>query len=803
MTMIKSVQGNPDTFATFDEKKSDAYGLKIGQLIGSEWFNGGLISSGCEFLNRREYVRNKRLFVRGEQDTTQYKTHQSRGSNDLDFFNVDWTNINLVEKFCRIVSNNISDENYRLDIRATDKLTVKLKEDKKDQYRKDIASMPMLKNAKQALGIDLMPKGFMPEDEEEMRLFLEIKDRPKVEICEEVLINYIKNTNEWKFIEGQNNINLVDLGLAGVQVYTDKNDGIKLRYIDPEHYVHSYVNRNDFADKYYEGFVDSITISDLRRESDFTIEQLREIAKTYSLSNNSPTIDYEKCAIDSIIDHKVDVLRFAWKTTKTLVYKTKLRNGKVVKATRKNELFQAPNRSDVGRLEKTLDTWFEGNHVIGTNAIYGYRECENLTRDVMNKAMSPFIFRATNIYENRPQSFLTKIEPIANQMQNAALKLQNFIAELRGDIVEIDVDMLAELDNGKGGSKKQVWQTAMSLLNVKNIVFRKRVDMGELGIKESRAVTVSPSGSGGHIAQLLNAWAFYYNLIRDITGVNPAADGSLPADALLGVNQMNQLAFNTATKHIVESAVELNRKICEVISTRIHAVFNDPKAKHIKEIYTSVVGKHFIDALEVLKDRHLHEFGFTFEMLPTNQELQEFNETLNLAMQEGTINPEVVIEAKRIAKVNVKLAMEYLMYHRRKMIKQRQEEQMMLSKDKSQNDSMAAQAKVKAEVDGYAAKKQADLEYARGLAEIDIMKAKKLKEINAPFEDADFKKKAHLEEIKTNGKFALEDYKEGRKDDRQNLKDTNESKKIKQRQENGDPIDFEEDYDFDDILNEQ
>jgi hypothetical protein len=35
---------------------------------------------------------------------------------------------------------------------------------------------------------------------------------------------------------------------------------------------------------------------------------------------------------------------------------------------------------------------------------------------------------ATDIYENRPQSFLTNIEPIANQMQNIALKLQNFLS---------------------------------------------------------------------------------------------------------------------------------------------------------------------------------------------------------------------------------------------------------------------------------------------------------------------------------------------------------------------------------------
>jgi hypothetical protein len=40
----------------------------------------------------------------------------------------------------------------------------------------------------------------VPEDEEEMRLVMEIKDRPKIEI-EEMLIDYIKSTNNWDYIE--------------------------------------------------------------------------------------------------------------------------------------------------------------------------------------------------------------------------------------------------------------------------------------------------------------------------------------------------------------------------------------------------------------------------------------------------------------------------------------------------------------------------------------------------------------------------------------------------------------------------
>ena len=797
MTMIKAVKGNPDPFAKFEEKKSDEYGLKIAHLIAGDWFNNGLAStSGCNYMIRKDYVRNKRLFVRGEQDTKQYKTHQSRGSNDMSLFNVDWSNINIVEKFCRIVSNGISDENYRLDIRATDKITVRLKEDKKDQYRKDLASMPMLKKAKQALGIDLMPQGFMPEDEDEMRLFMEIKDRPKIEISEEILINYIKSSNSWDHTEKQYNKDLVDLGIGGIRIYTDKNDGIKVDLVDPEFYIHSYVKKNDFSDKYYEGVVDTITLSDLRRESDFTEAQLKQIAKIYASTNSAINKDFTNCTVDEIIDFKVDVLRFAWKTSKKIVYKKKMRNGEIIKVSRKDENFEAPERNDFGTIDKTLDTWFEGNFVIGANAIYGYQECENIAKDIMNKATSPFIVMAYDIYENRLQSFLSKIEPIANQMQNIALKLQNFIAELKGDITEIDLDALAELDDNRGGPKQQVWQVALNLLQVKNVVFKKRMDLGEMGIKDTAAVKTYPSSNGGHITSLLNTWAFKYNLIRDITGVNPAADGSLSEDALLGVSQMAKLASNTATKHIVDTAVNINKKACETISTRIHQIYKFKDAEHIREIYTNVVGKHLIDALDVLKDRHLHEFGFTFEMKPTEQEMKEFNEDLSLALKEGNIDPEVKIEASRIAKTNIKLATEYLIYHRRKRMKQRQEEQMMMAKDKSQNDAAAAQSKAQSDAQSYGMKKQADLQYAGQLAEIEIRKAQALQELNNPIEDKKFQQEIYLEQIRAASKFQMEDYKENRKDDRTKIQATQQSKLLKQRNEDGNPIDFKNELDF-------
>lgn len=800
MAMIKAVTGKPDPFASFEEKKTDEYGLKIAQTISADWFNGKVIGAGCEFMNRRDYVVHKRLLVRGEQDQKPFKDHLKRGDNDLNYLNLDWAIINVVKKFARLTSNSISDDKYRLDVRATDKLSVIMKGKKQDEYRKNMAAREMLEKAVKINGIDLRPKTFVPEDEEEMKLFMEIKDRPKIEIYEEMMVDFVKRSNDWDYIRSEVNKDTVDLGIFGIRCWIDKNDGVKVAYVNPEFYVHSRVERNDFADKFYEGYVDTITLSDLRRESDFSEFELRQIAKVYASTYTSFKHNYDTCAFDQLVDLQIDVLRFAWKTSKEIKFKKKLRKGEAVKVSRRNDTYQAPDRSDVGVISKKLDTWFEGNHIIGSNAIYGYQECENLARDTMNKAQSPFVIRTVDIYQNRLKSFLTDIEPIANQLQNDLLKLQLLLAELRPDTIEIDIDQLAEIDNGKGGTKENKWKEALDIFQVKGIVLTKRLDMGESGMKDGPAVNARAASQGSAIPILLNAISFKYNMIRDITGINPAADGSLASDALLGVSEIARAATNTATKDLFQASVDWNKKVCELISTRIHSIFKHKEAAHLKEIYVNAVGKHYIDALEVLADRHLHEFGFIFEMLPTKEELDEFKADLAIALQEGSIDAEIKIEATRIAKVNVKLAIEYLLYSRRKRMKIRMEEQMALAADKSKNDSQAAMAKAQYDTQSYAQKKQIDLGYAGQLAQIEIQKAQALQAIAQPVADKEFEQEVYITQIQKSADLNVKKYLEDRKDDRKKLEGTQQAQLIDQRHKGSEPKDFQNQYSFEDII---
>lgn len=792
----------PDPLDTWENKKKDAYGLSYAKLISKEWFNGGPVTTkDCQYQSRKQWIVNKRLMARGEQDTQRYKEHMSRQEGDMDYMNLDVKPINNTGKFCNVVSNGISDEYYTLDIRANDRLTLQRKKDKMAEHRRNMRSMPLLRKTKEILGLDLLPTGFVPQDEEELQLYSEIKDRPKIEIAEEIVIDYIKKTNDYKFLETQKNKDLVQIGICASRTWTDPVNGVRFEYMDPEYLVHSYVKKNNFKDAYYFGALDTITLDDVKRESGFDDKTMREIAKAYTSTNNT-TINYETCDMSEVLSLKVEIMRFTFKTSKTEVYKQIKRKGKSVKVSKRDENFDPPERSDYGKLVDVKDTWMEGTYIVNSDYVYNYQECEHIIRDERNNPVCPFTVRATNIYKNKLHSFLDDMEVIDDQLQYINLKTQHLVAELKPDLTVINEDALADLEGE--GDKTKILEETLKILHVKGVVIEKAVDMGEMGMQNKQGARPSSHQQGSAIVVLLNAWNHYYNQLRETTGINPARDGSLPADALLGVNQMAQLASNTVTKHIVDASIEFNKDLSEVISSRVHNIFRSKQegAQRLKKMYERAVGKQNMDALESMKDRHLHDFGFTVEMVPTKQEMQEFKEDLAISLQEGLIDVEVKSEAQRIAKTNMKLASQYLFYMRKKKRKELMEEKTRESQVKSQNDIKSAQAASQSQVQAYGMKTQMDLEAEAKRAEIEVMKAQAMKQIEAPEKEREFRQEVFLKQLDNAKEFNMKKYMEDRKDDRTKIQATQQSKMVEQRKsDNPTPIDFETPDFFENIFN--
>ena len=79
------------------------------------------------------------------------------------------------------------------------------------------------------------------------------------------------------------------------------------------------------------------------------------------------------------------------------------------------------------------------------------------------------------------------------------------------------------------------------------------------------------SGSGGNkINALIGNYNYYLQMIRDVTGLNEARDGSLPDErALVGIQKMAAANSNTATRHILDSGLFITAETAEKLSLRI------------------------------------------------------------------------------------------------------------------------------------------------------------------------------------------------------------------------------------------
>ena len=789
----------PDPLAPDHIKVKDAFGLSVAVHIASEWFNGGFVSSnnGNGFQDRNKKIQELRAYYRGTQNVDKYKKWFAKNSGDLAMVeNMDFRNINFAEKFCNIVINGIQDDFYRLDIRSIDRLSADEKRKKFIEHKTNQMSKEFFENAKNELGIDMTPD-FMPESDEEILLYQEIKERPSIEIAEEINIDFVKKSSRWENIKYEIDRDLVTLGLNVIRCWIDINDGVQIEYIDPEKFGHSYCNKNDFNDVYYYFYVETLTINEVKRESNFTDVQLRDIASKYA-SQNKVYIDFDSCDFKDLLGMKVDVMRYSYKSSKEIVFKKSYNDKKEPwKVSQRDSSWENKGNPNT-KINKVLDTWYEGNYIIGSQQyIYGWKECENLAKDQMNKALPPFVCRATNIYKNELQSFLGNIIPLLDQLQYQSLKIQHLYRELKPDLIQIDVDSLADLtDEGKGEKKSEIWQTALSILDVKGVIVTKRIDMGEMGIKEGSPARPIPQQQGSALAQLLNVFAVYYNQVREVTGVNPARDGSLNPNSLVGVNQMMLLASNTATKHIVDTATMFDKKVCETISSRIKTIYMFDDQGRLKKLYESAIGTQNVNILDALKNRHLHEFGYSVEMVPDKEMLNDLKQDLSLAIQEQTVDLSEKYQILELAKNNYKKAYEYMRFIRNRRQKQKMEENQANMQMQTQGNIQSAQAAAEAEAQAYQQKKMIDLDFEKQMAQIRLMELQSKIQIEAPKEDKEFEQDVYLERIKNINMSDLTQLKENYKDERTKLQATQQSKMIDQRKGEKKPIDFKAEDDM-------
>lgn len=781
----------PNQFASDKEKESIEYGLQIGQSIQYEWFKKD--SHGCKFYDQRANFHKLRLYARGEQSVGKYKNELSV-DGDLSHLNLDWTPVPIIPKFIDIVVNGMNDRMFKVKAYAQDAMSTDKRNKFQQSVQTDMAAKDLLLQVKGQFGIDAFdtPPGELPETDDELSLFMQIKYKPSIEIAEEQAINTIFDDNKYGDIRKSIDLDIATIGVGMAKHMFLLGDGVRIEYVDPANVIYSYTENPYFKDCFYWGEVKTVHVSELVKiDPTLTNEDLAEISKYGQSWNNF----YNSAQIydNSMFSKDTStLLYFNYKTTKKIVYKKKKMENGSEKMIPKDDTFNPPqemmDEGNFEKVEKTIDVWYDGIMVAGTNIMLKWELSKNMVRpkSATQHAISNYVAVAPRMYKGNIESLVKRMIPFADLIQIIHLKMQQVLSRVVPDGVFIDADGINEVDLGTGAAYNP--EDALRLyFQTGSVIGRSYTGDGEFN---NARVPISELGSNSGQAKLqslIGSYNHYMGMIRDVTGLNEARDGSTPnPDALVGVQKLAALNSNTATRHILESSLYVTRSLSEAISYRVADIL---EYSDFKEEFINQIGKYSVGILEDIKDLYIYDFGIFIEVSPDEEEKAQLEQNIQISLSRDSILLEDAIDIREMR--NLKLANQLLKLKRKKREEKKQADAQAAQQMQGQMQQQSQQLAAQVAMQQVQAETQAKLQVKQAESAFDIQKMQSEVQAKLQLMEVEFNYNMQLKGIEVQTTKTKEEMKEEAKDKRISLQNTQQSKLIDQRKNNLPPVDFE------------
>lgn len=785
----------PSQLASDSEKASKEFGLQVGQAIQYEWFRKD--SSSCRYYAQWRDFHKVRLYARGEQSVAKYKSELAI-DGDLSYLNLDWTPVPIIPKFVDVVVNGMSDRLFKVKAYSQDAMSQAKRSKYQDMIESQMLSKDVLNIVKEKTGFNgfTMDPEQLPNNDEELNLYMQLNYKPSIEIAEEEAINTIFDENHYQDIRKRLDYDMTVVGIAVAKHEFLPGAGIKVSYVDPANLVYSYTEDPFFKDCFYWGEIKTMPITELMKiDQSLTKEDLQEITQ-YSQG----WYDYFNVAqfYQNSLFHRdtCTLMYFNYKSTKTVVYKKKILENGGSRVIEKDDTFNPPadmmEEGNFEKMSKVIDVWYEGIMVMGTSILIKWEMAQNMVRPKSSSqhAMANYVACAPRMYKGVIESLVRRMIPFTDLIQITHLKLQQVIARVVPDGVFIDADGLNEIDLGNGAAYNP--EDALRLyFQTGSVIGRSYTQDGEFN-NARVPITQLTSNSGASKTQMLIAnYNHYMDMIRAVTGLNEARDGSMPdPDSLVGLQKMAALNSNTATRHILDGALYIYRTMAEALTYRVADVL---EYSDFKDDFVNRIGKYNVSILNDISDLYIYDFGIFIEVTPDEEQKAQLEGNIQMALSKGDINLEDAIDIREIK--NLKLANQLLKVKRIKkqdnIDKMEMQKQSMVAQQQLQSQQMAAQTamqKIQAETQSKIQIKQAEVQY-------DIQKMEQEMQFKSHLMAEEFQYNLQLHNMEV-GKISERDkMQEDEKNKRISIQNTQQSKLIDQRKNNLPPLNFESNED--------
>jgi|TARA_B110000977_G_scaffold4598_1_gene6513 hypothetical protein len=790
-----SSAGFPSQFVSDSEKATDEFGLQIGQAIQYEWFKKD--GTGSRYFSQWRDFNRLKLYARGEQGVGKYKNELAI-DGDLSYLNLDWTPVPVLPKFVDIVVNGMQTREFTPKVYAQDALSQSKRSKYQQMVEGQMVAKPLLETVQKKTGVNpfTMDPAELPGSDEELKLYMQLNYKPAIEIAEEEAISTIFESNKYDDIRKQLDYDLTVLGISVAKHEFLPGDGVKLKYVDPANVVYSYTEDPHFKDCFYWGEVKTVPIVELMKiDPSLTNENLEEISQ-YAQS----WFDYFNVSQyyqnDIFYKDTATLMYFNYKTTKKVVYKRKVKDNGNVSMIEKDDSFDPPaemqEEQNFTKESKTIDVWYEGVMVMGTNIILQWKLMENMVRpqSATQHAIPNYVAVAPRMYKGVIESLVRRMIPFADLIQITHLKLQQVISRVVPDGVFIDADGLSEVDLGTGNAYNP--EDALRLyFQTGSVIGRSYTQEGDYNQGKVPIKELQSSSGASKTQMLLSNYNHYLNQIRLVTGLNEARDGSMPdPNSLVGLQKLAALNSNVATRHILDGSLYIYKSLAEATTYRIADIL---QYSDFKEEFINQIGKYNVSILNDIADLYIYDFGIFIELAPDEEQRQQLEGNINMALSKGDINLEDAIDIRELK--NLKLANQLLKLKR--TAKQEREEKMAM-----QQQAMAAQQQLKAQemsmqmaAQKLQAETQAKMQFRQADIAFEIEKLKAEADLKSRLMQQEFDLNMQLREADGQLLQNRETSREDAKASRISQANSEQSKMINQRKNNLPPINFESNED--------
>lgn len=550
-----------------EEKVQPAYGYKAVSNMWSTYSNSPI---GVGY-NSIDYIKNMDLALgRPSQFRENISKFLGAKNNDLlssyGINSIDPQLVNLCPKFVNHVHGKLMNFEYEIGVDVIDATSV----DEKKQIRAELEAYVKLKDFYTGLGIQVeqirKESGLedLPETQEDIELIMTTTYKHHEAMRAELELKAIHNLNDWNAIKSKFIWELIVQGQSGIRTFVDEYGTIREEWFPMNRFVSSYSESEDFNKLTHAGIIDYITVDQFYAEAkdSLTETQIFDVIKNHTttsmgMASENPTFITPQ-ATGNVKYVKIMRFQFLEEDIENYV-KKKDKFGNWGHEKKKANFSIAPEEKpfyDSGEkihIQTSIKTKYGGTWVVGTEYVYDYGIIQQ-----GNDVRLDYHVYAPNMRNGRVVSMVAQIREPLEMIGVAWTRYKDVIGKGYNGLLEINIDLLADLTLGKGGTNPN-WKHALDLFTINGIVLSKsKRNVHDQNI--GKAIDILNQGLGA--SDFISAIELSTNMIRSICGINELSDGSTPkAGTLNGVMQMSNQATDNNLQYFYRAYNSVYRRV--------------------------------------------------------------------------------------------------------------------------------------------------------------------------------------------------------------------------------------------------